>query len=52
MVEISDDGRGGASLEAGSGLRGLTDRVEAVGGTLSLTSTPRGTTLRAELPLS
>ncbi len=52
VVEISDDGRGGASLEAGSGLRGLTDRVEAVGGTLSLTSTPRGTTLRAELPLS
>ena len=51
VVEISDDGRGGASLEAGSGLRGLTDRVEAVGGTLSLTSTPRGTTLRAELPL-
>ena len=51
VVEVADDGRGGASLESGTGLRGLNDRVEAVGGTLSITSTPRGTTLRAELPL-
>ena len=51
VVEVADDGHGGASLEAGTGLRGLNDRVEAVGGTLSITSTPRGTTLRAELPL-
>ena len=51
VVEVADDGRGGARLEGGSGLRGLNDRMEAVGGTLSITSTPKGTTLRAELPL-
>ena len=51
-VEISDDGAGGASLEAGSGLRGLVDRVEALGGELILSS-PHGvgTLVRAELPL-
>jgi signal transduction histidine kinase len=51
-VEIADDGRGGASLAAGSGLRGLVDRVEALGGELTLAS-PRGagTLVRAELPL-
>jgi signal transduction histidine kinase len=49
-VEVSDDGRGGAD-PTGSGLRGLADRVEALGGTLVVTS-PRGdgTTVRAELP--
>jgi signal transduction histidine kinase len=53
LVSVSDDGRGGASLDAGSGLRGLADRVEALGGRLSLRS-PRGegTVLSAELPLS
>jgi PAS domain S-box-containing protein len=51
VVEVSDDGRGGASPAGGSGLRGLSDRVEAVGGTLSITSTSSGTTLRAEFPL-
>jgi PAS domain S-box-containing protein len=52
-VEVRDDGVGGATLADGSGLRGLTDRVEALGGTLTLTSVPRrGTTVRAELPLS
>jgi signal transduction histidine kinase len=51
-VEIADDGRGGASLSAGSGLRGLVDRVEALGGELTLAS-PRGagTLVRAEVPL-
>ena len=51
-VEIADDGGGGASLEAGSGLRGLVDRVEALGGEL-IVSSPRGggTLVRAELPL-
>jgi PAS domain S-box-containing protein len=52
VVEIADDGRGGASLDSGTGLRGLNDRVEAVGGTLSITSSPKGTILLAELPLS
>ena len=51
-VEIADDGRGGARLEAGSGLRGLVDRVEALGGELALSSPHgSGTLVRAELPL-
>jgi signal transduction histidine kinase len=52
FVEVRDDGAGGADPSRGSGLIGLTDRVEAVGGTLTVAS-PRGqgTTLRAELPL-
>jgi PAS domain S-box-containing protein len=50
-VEVSDDGAGGASLAAGSGLQGLSDRVEALGGRLRVTSAPGdGTTVRAELP--
>jgi signal transduction histidine kinase len=52
-VEISDDGRGGADPDAGgTGLRGLADRVEALGGRLTLESPPGGgTTVRAALPL-
>jgi signal transduction histidine kinase len=51
-VEIADNGRGGARLEAGSGLRGLVDRVEALGGELVLSSPHgAGTLVRAELPL-
>ena len=38
VVEISDDGSGGASMDGGSGLRGLADRVEALGGRLDLES--------------
>ena len=50
-VEVLDDGIGGAD-EEGSGLRGLADRIEALGGTLALESPPgRGTRLRARLPL-
>ena len=50
-IEISDDGCGGASVAAGSGLRGLADRVEAVGGSLRVSSPPgAGTVLVAELP--
>lgn len=53
VVSVEDDGRGGASLEAGSGLRGLADRVEALGGRLELESPPGdGTRLLAELPLT
>jgi signal transduction histidine kinase len=49
-VEIADDGRGGAN-PAGSGLRGLRRRVEALDGTLLIDSPPGGPTLlRAELP--
>jgi hypothetical protein len=39
-VTIADDGIGGAELERGSGLRGLADRVRAVGGVLDITSPP------------
>ena len=50
-VEIADDGVGGADAENGSGLRGLADRVAALGGELEVESEPgRGTTLRARLP--
>jgi signal transduction histidine kinase len=53
VVAVSDDGRGGASLDAGSGLRGLADRVEALGGRLRVESpTGEGTRLVAELPLA
>jgi PAS domain S-box-containing protein len=52
VVEIADDGRGGADPAAGSGLCGLADRAEALGGGFEVVSPPgRGTTVRAELPL-
>jgi PAS domain S-box-containing protein len=51
VVEVSDDGVGGADAANGSGLRGLADRVESLGGTLELTSpNGAGTTLRAAIP--
>jgi signal transduction histidine kinase len=51
LVEVSDDGVGGASATDGSGLRGLADRVAALSGTLEVSSPPgRGTQLRARLP--
>jgi signal transduction histidine kinase len=50
-VEVSDDGIGGASLDAGTGLRGLRDRIAALGGSLDLTSAPgTGTRLRVVIP--
>jgi signal transduction histidine kinase len=51
IVEIRDDGCGGADPANGSGLRGLRDRVEAIGGTLeAISPAGRGTTVRATLP--
>jgi signal transduction histidine kinase len=51
-VEIRDNGGGGANLADGSGIRGLADRVEALGGRLELHSPiGTGTVVRAELPL-
>lgn len=48
-----DDGRGGADFGRGSGLAGLKDRIEALGGRISLHSPPgAGTTLQIALPLS
>jgi signal transduction histidine kinase len=53
VVEVSDDGRGGAHPGRGSGLTGLADRVAAVNGRLLLSSPPGGPTLvRVELPWS
>ena len=52
-AEIVDDGRGGADASAGTGLSGLADRMEALGGRLEVESVPgRGTVLRALLPLA
>ncbi|MDO8212357.1 PAS domain S-box protein [Conexibacter sp. CPCC 206217] len=51
-VTVSDDGTGGATAAPGHGLQGLTDRVGAAGGRLTVTSPPGGgTRLEAELPL-
>jgi PAS domain S-box-containing protein len=50
VVEVGDDGAGGATLD-GSGLRGLSDRVAALGGELEVTSPPGGgTRLKAVIP--
>jgi signal transduction histidine kinase len=51
VAEIADDGIGGASATAGAGLRGLADRLDALGGTLTVHS-PRGggTRVRAQAP--
>ena len=52
VIEVSDDGVGGADPATGSGLRGLADRVEALGGALDVVSLAgAGTSLRAEIPI-
>jgi len=52
VVSVSDDGVGGANPSKGSGLRGLSDRVAVLDGTLSVTSSARGgTIIRADIPL-
>jgi len=51
-VTIVDDGSGGADPTRGSGLRGLADRVEALGGRLAVESEPgTGTRVTAEIPV-
>jgi signal transduction histidine kinase len=53
VVDVSDDGVGGADPDRGTGLRGLADRVEALGGTLTVDSPPgNGTHLTAAIPTS
>jgi signal transduction histidine kinase len=52
LVEIADDGAGGADPASGTGLRGLADRVDALGGRLELVSPPgEGTRVSVRLPL-
>jgi signal transduction histidine kinase len=51
LLSVRDDGIGGADPTRGSGLRGLADRVQALGGTLEVASPPgQGTELRAVIP--
>ena len=53
LVEVVDDGCGGADPACGTGLLGLVDRVEALGGSLEVESPPgAGTRVSARLPLS
>jgi len=52
-LRVRDDGTGGADPVRGSGLVGLKDRVEALGGTITVQSPAgAGTVLRADLPLA
>jgi len=50
-LNVIDDGGGGASMAGGTGLRGIADRVEAIGGTLDIDSTRLGTSIRVALPV-
>lgn len=53
VVEIADDGRGGADAAAGTGLHGLADRIDALGGRFEVESPPgAGTRVSARLPLA
>jgi signal transduction histidine kinase len=52
LLAIRDDGVGGADVERGSGLVGLTDRVEALGGSIRISSRPgKGTLIAVDLPV-
>jgi signal transduction histidine kinase len=52
LIEIGDDGAGGADPASGTGLRGLADRIDALGGELTVDSPPgAGTRITARLPL-
>ncbi len=51
LIQVEDDGRGGARLDGGTGMKGLADRLSAVDG-LFVVDSPEGgpTTITAELP--
>ena len=51
MVEVRDNGIGGAESTPGGGLECLADRAAALGGTFALDSPPGGTTVRIEIPV-
>jgi signal transduction histidine kinase len=50
VIEVADDGVGGAAPNGGTGLRGLADRVEAQGGQLRIESPSRGGSIIGEIP--
>jgi signal transduction histidine kinase len=51
LVEVTDDGVGGADPDSGTGLRGLADRLAVIEGRLEVESPPgAGTTIRARIP--
>jgi signal transduction histidine kinase len=50
VVEVADDGRGGAVVQSGSGLEGLIDRLAILDGRLVIRSGPAGTQVRAVIP--
>ena len=53
LVEVEDDGIGGADPGGGSGIRGLIDRIDALDGSLDVRSEPgRGTRIQAQIPLA
>jgi PAS domain S-box-containing protein len=53
LVQVTDDGVGGADPEGGSGLRGLGDRIDALDGSITVSSTAgQGTTVAVRIPLS
>jgi signal transduction histidine kinase len=53
VIDVADDGRGGASVGAGSGLSGLADRIGALDGRVAIDSPPgAGTRVHVEIPLS
>ena len=52
-LRVADDGNGGAAVTSGGGLRGIVDRIEAVGGAVDVHARPgQGTTITATLPAS
>ena len=52
-ISVLDDGQGGATLSESRGLRGLADRIEVAGGSLTADSPAGGPTcIRADVPLS
>lgn len=52
VLQVRDDGRGGATPGRSGGLRGLADRVEALGGRLTIRSSRRGTAIIASVPVN
>ena len=53
MIEVRDDGVGGATVAPGGGLAGLRDRAQALDGTLAVSSPAGGpTVLRVEMPIT